>query len=147
MNRTWGIDWHLHYCNICSLFSFTKVATPFVLRLTHCTINGDFSGLAGFDRGGERIDAGDDYFTHALGDDSTLTSDQPAGLVILLEKGVIIPGTRILYGLIILQVILGTQVREKVDEFTKDDQGIVRGEWLDHAGLVDHLHRPLSSLF
>ena len=62
------------------------------------------------------------------------------------SKGVIIPGTRILYGLIILQVILGTQVREKVDEFTKDDQGIVRGEWLDHAGLVDHLHRPLSLL-
>ena len=61
-------------------------------------------------------------------------------------EGVIIPGTRILYGLIILQVILGTQVREKVDEFTKDDQGIVRGEWLDHAGLVDHLHRPLSLL-
>ena len=62
------------------------------------------------------------------------------------SKGFIIPGTRILYGLIILQVILGTQVREKVDEFTKDDQGIVRGEWLDHAGLVDHLHRPLSLL-
>ena len=61
-------------------------------------------------------------------------------------KGVIIPGTRILYGLIILQVILGTQVREKVDEFTKDNQGIARGEWLDHAGLVDHLHRPLSLL-
>ena len=61
-------------------------------------------------------------------------------------KGIILPGTRILYGLIILQVILGTQVREKVDEFTKDDQGIVRGEWLDHAGLVDHLHRPLSLL-
>ncbi|MGB0356444.1 MAG: COX15/CtaA family protein, partial [Opitutales bacterium] len=55
-----------------------------------------------------------------------------------LPKGSILPGTRILYGLIILQVILGTQVREKVDEFTKDDQGIVRGEWLDHAGLVDH---------
>jgi len=61
-------------------------------------------------------------------------------------KGVILPGTRVLYGLIILQVILGTQVREKVDEFTKDDQSIVRGEWLDHAGLVDHLHRPLSLL-
>jgi cytochrome c oxidase assembly protein subunit 15 len=60
--------------------------------------------------------------------------------------GVVIPGTRILYGLIILQVILGTQVREKVDEFTKDGQGIVREEWLDHAGLVDHLHRPLSLL-
>ena len=61
-------------------------------------------------------------------------------------KGVILPGTRVLYGLIILQVILGTQVREKVDEFTKDDHGIARGEWLDHAGLVDHLHRPLSLL-
>lgn len=61
-------------------------------------------------------------------------------------KGVIIPGSRILYGLIIIQIIFGTQVREKVDEFTKDDQGIARGEWLDHAGLVDHLHRPLSLL-
>jgi cytochrome c oxidase assembly protein subunit 15 len=61
-------------------------------------------------------------------------------------KGSILPGTRILYGLIILQVILGTQVREKVDEFTKDDQGIVRENWLDHAGLVDHLHRPLALL-
>ena len=48
--------------------------------------------------------------------------------------------------MIIIQVILGTQVREKVDEFTKDDQGITRGNWLDHAGLVDHLHRPLSLL-
>ena len=63
-----------------------------------------------------------------------------------LPKGSTLPGTRILYGLIILQVILGTQVREKVDEFTKDDQGIVRENWLDHAGLVDHLHRPLSLL-
>lgn len=62
------------------------------------------------------------------------------------SKGVIIPGSRILYCLIIIQVILGTQVREKVDEFTKDDQGITRGNWLDHAGLVDHLHRPLSLL-
>ena len=61
-------------------------------------------------------------------------------------KGVIIPGSRILYGLIIIQVIFGTQVREKVDEFTKDDQGIARGEWLDHAGWLIILHRPLSLL-
>ena len=61
-------------------------------------------------------------------------------------KGTILSGTRILYGLIILQVILGTQVREKVDEFTKEPEGIARENWLDHAGLVDHLHRPLSLL-
>ena len=61
-------------------------------------------------------------------------------------KGSILPGTRILYGLIILQVILGTQVREKVDEFTKESEGIAREDWLDHAGWVDHIHRPLSLL-
>ena len=61
-------------------------------------------------------------------------------------KGVILSGTRILYGLIILQVILGTQVREKVDEFTKEPEGIARENWLDHAGWVDHIHRPLSLL-
>jgi cytochrome c oxidase assembly protein subunit 15 len=61
-------------------------------------------------------------------------------------KGNILPGTRILYGLVILQVILGTQVREKVDEFTKEPEGIARANWLDHAGWVDHIHRPLSLL-
>jgi cytochrome c oxidase assembly protein subunit 15 len=61
-------------------------------------------------------------------------------------QGIIIPGTRFLYGLIILQVILGTQVREKVDEFTKEPEGVARENWLDHAGLVDHIHRPLSIL-
>ena len=61
-------------------------------------------------------------------------------MVNIWSKKGCIPGTRILYGLIILQVILGTQVREKVDEFTKEPEGIARGEWLDHAGWVDHLH-------
>jgi heme a synthase len=62
------------------------------------------------------------------------------------ERGLPLPGARFLYGLVILQVILGTQVREKVDEFTKEPGGLVRGDWLDHAGLVDYLHRPLSLL-
>lgn len=61
-------------------------------------------------------------------------------------KGTVLRGTRLLYGLIIIQVIVGTQVREKVDEFSKDDRGITRMNWLDHAGLADHLHRPLSLL-
>ena len=61
-------------------------------------------------------------------------------------KGSILSGTRILYGLIILQVILGTQVREKVDEFTKEPEGVARENWLNHDGWVDHIHRPLSLL-
>lgn len=61
-------------------------------------------------------------------------------------KGSILPGAKFLYALLILQVILGTQVREKVDEFTKEPEGIARENWLDHAGWADHVHRPLSLL-
>ncbi len=61
-------------------------------------------------------------------------------------RGSVVTGAKVLYALVLLQVILGTQVREKVDEFTKDSQGLTREQWMDHAGLFDHLHRPLSLL-
>ena len=59
-------------------------------------------------------------------------------------RGTIVTGAKMLYGLVLLQVIVGTQVREKVDAFTKDSQGLAREQWMDHAGFFDHLHRPLS---
>lgn len=62
------------------------------------------------------------------------------------RTGCNLPGAKFLYALVILQVILGTQVREKVDEFTKEPAGIARENWLDYAGWVDHVHRPLSLL-
>ena len=43
------------------------------------------------------------------------------------------------------QLLLGTQVREGIDPFIKDDGGLPRGEWLAQVGLVEHVHR-LSSL-
>ncbi len=46
----------------------------------------------------------------------------------------------------ILQLLLGTQVREGIDPFIKDAGGLPRGEWLSQVGLVDHVHRLSSWL-
>lgn len=46
----------------------------------------------------------------------------------------------------ILQLLLGTQVREGIDPFIKDAGGLPRGEWLAQVGLVDHVHRFSSWL-
>ena len=91
-SRTRSTHWNLHHCYIRRILSFSEIATPFVLGFIGSLAYGDFSGLAWFDRGGERIDARDDHFTYAFGDDSALASHQPAGLVIPESKGVIIPG-------------------------------------------------------
>ena len=53
---------------------------------------------------------------------------------------------RILAGAVLAQVILGTQVREGIDPFIKDAQGLPREAWLAEVGLFDHLHRPFSWL-
>ncbi|MDE2728576.1 MAG: COX15/CtaA family protein [Gemmatimonadota bacterium] len=45
-----------------------------------------------------------------------------------------------------IQVLIGTQVREGIDPFIKDDGGLPRGEWLARVGLVDHVHRFSSWL-
>ena len=46
----------------------------------------------------------------------------------------------------VLQLLLGTQVREGIDPFIKDAGGLPRGEWLAQVGLVDHVHRFSSWL-
>ncbi len=46
----------------------------------------------------------------------------------------------------ILQLLLGTQVREGIDPFIKDDGGLPRGEWLAQVGIIDHVHRLSSWL-
>ena len=45
-----------------------------------------------------------------------------------------------------IQLLLGTQVREGIDPFIKDDGGLPRGEWLARVGFVDHAHRLSSWL-
>ena len=47
---------------------------------------------------------------------------------------------------VLLQIAAGTQVREKIDPFIKDHQGLPREEWLDHSGLAFDLHKTMSWL-
>jgi cytochrome c oxidase assembly protein subunit 15 len=44
----------------------------------------------------------------------------------------------------IVQVILGTQVREQVDEFDKLWNGMMRETWVDKLGTAFHVHRVLA---
>lgn len=53
----------------------------------------------------------------------------------------------ILFALTCLQVVLGTQVRETVDPFIKNEgtmKAQPRSEWLSHSGSKDYAHRILS---
>ncbi len=57
------------------------------------------------------------------------------------------PAAALLFGLVCLQVILGTQVRETIDPFIKlegSEEAQPRAQWLSHAGKKDHLHRLFS---
>ena len=47
---------------------------------------------------------------------------------------------------VLLQIAVGTQVREKVDPFIKDSQGLPREEWLERTGIAIDLHRTMSWL-
>lgn len=62
------------------------------------------------------------------------------GRSVLLSLGLV------LLALTAIQVLIGTQVREGIDPFIKDDGGLPRGEWLAQVGLVDHVHRFSSWL-
>lgn len=52
----------------------------------------------------------------------------------------------ILLAITMLQLGIGTQVREAIDLVAKTMPGIVRGEWLENTGLVDGIHRSFSWL-
>ncbi len=62
------------------------------------------------------------------------------GRSVLLSLGLV------LLAVTAIQVLIGTQVREGIDPFIKDDGGLPRGEWLAQVGLVDHVHRFSSWL-
>jgi len=46
----------------------------------------------------------------------------------------------------LMQLVLGTQVREAIDVVSKLSQGIDRGDWLSMVGRVDGIHRSFSWL-
>lgn len=52
----------------------------------------------------------------------------------------------LLFGIICLQVFLGTQVREAIDPYIKHDGGLSRNVWLANIGWIDHLHRSFTWL-
>jgi cytochrome c oxidase assembly protein subunit 15 len=47
-------------------------------------------------------------------------------------------------GLTLVQIGLGTRVRSTLDTIGANPAAIARGEWIDHVGAVDHVHRAFA---
>ncbi len=62
------------------------------------------------------------------------------------SKKKIITVTAILLGLTLIQVVLGTQVREAIDSVKFAFPEMPRGEWLENVGWIDQIHRTFSWL-
>lgn len=58
------------------------------------------------------------------------------------HKKVLFTASLLLLGLMFVQIILGTQVREAIDLVDKLTHP--RGEWLDQVGIIDQIHRTFS---
>ena len=52
----------------------------------------------------------------------------------------------LLFAIICIQMLLGTQVREAIDPYIKNDGGISRSAWMANIGLIDHIHRSFTWL-
>jgi len=52
----------------------------------------------------------------------------------------------LLFGVIALQMLLGTQVREAVDPYIKNAAGMDRSAWMASIGWIDHIHRSFTWL-
>lgn len=50
----------------------------------------------------------------------------------------------ILFVLTMVQLVMGTEVREAVDRFAKGTMMVPRGEWLSRIGSIDEVHRTFS---
>jgi cytochrome c oxidase assembly protein subunit 15 len=72
-------------------------------------------------------------FIHA----SKLTTDKPNSLFGILVIGFL---------LMLVQVVFGTQVREEMDVVAFEFGNLLRGEWVDHLGIVFLIHRSFSIL-
>jgi heme a synthase len=63
--------------------------------------------------------------------------------VVLIDRSVKITGF-ILLILILIQVLLGTQVREQVDEINTNMSGMERETWVSQLGIFFYIHRSFS---
>lgn len=52
--------------------------------------------------------------------------------------------TGILLFAAVIQMVIGTQVREAIDAVVKANPGLDRSQWLEQVGFIDHLHRSTS---
>jgi len=52
----------------------------------------------------------------------------------------------LLFAIIALQMLLGTQVREAIDPYIKNNAGIDRSAWMTTIGWMDHIHRSFTWL-
>ena len=50
----------------------------------------------------------------------------------------------LLFIIVCLQMLLGTQVREAIDPYIKNSEGVARSAWIANIGLMDHIHRSFT---
>ena len=49
-----------------------------------------------------------------------------------------------LFIIVCIQMLLGTQVREAIDPYIKNSEGVARSAWIANIGLMDHIHRSFT---
>lgn len=62
------------------------------------------------------------------------------------HRNTILYGSLILLGLTLIQMVLGTQVREAVDTISRGNPDLPRSLWVDYLGVIDAIHRSFSWL-
>jgi cytochrome c oxidase assembly protein subunit 15 len=77
------------------------------------------------------------FQSHRLIHTSKVTTEKPGSLFSLLIIGFV---------LMLAQVVFGTQVREEIDVVAFEFGNLLRGEWIEHLGLVFLIHRSYSIL-
>ncbi|MDO9554034.1 heme A synthase [Rhodonellum sp.] len=77
------------------------------------------------------------YRSHRLAYAVRFSTEKPNRLFLVLGLGFV---------LTIIQIVLGTQVREELDMVAFTFGNMLRGEWIDHLGLTFAIHRSYSIL-
>ncbi|MFG1494149.1 heme A synthase [Halobacteriovorax sp. ZH4_bin.1] len=52
----------------------------------------------------------------------------------------------VLVGLVVIQIVLGTQVREQIDLITNTEPNLARSNWVDRLDMIFYIHRSFSIL-
>lgn len=50
----------------------------------------------------------------------------------------------VLFAVVCIQMLLGTQVREAIDPYIKNSGGVARSAWIANIGVIDHIHRSFT---